>query len=47
MPLGQYLLYRLGDSVDQAEIITLTTAQYENLKLGWGDYRVKPLGTDH
>ena len=26
-----------------AEIITLTSAQYENLRLGWADYRVKPL----
>ena len=43
--LTQYLLNR-PILEDNAGMITLTTQQYEHLKLGWGDYRVKPLGSD-
>jgi len=42
MPLNQYVLYKPG-SKEQAEVITLTNLQYDEVRNGYGDYRLKPV----
>ena len=40
---AQYLLYKHGEEQTSQEVLSLESWQYEKLRNGYGDWRVKPL----